>query len=519
MMNMYGLKSKRISRFYFQQTGTYDKQYRRAYSLSIDDKLINQLEEAVVTSTKLNPSEFAHPTKQLISQSAQPEQSISIINGFDTPRLRFWMEIESIDQLDNSNVTVVMGYTDHADLSMGGMIDPRTTFFINNVMRTRRHNAVTPIGNQMRTNVLTSEQLIVDTDYHSGGGVFNPQRSTLMTPARIFDRMRTSDIQMAAAEYYGSGSGSFLVDTTVSVNNRPTYNQRAHNLGSTYAADILNTFIGTRLSSKDSGQDVDPESFFRDCKNQVVTNSYEQDCFLSFLNSRKSGFLSSASNSGPNTFKLEDLAAFDPGYFNVMKQIDDKKGLSHAGMSANWGYSTPEATFAANLATSVAGLMTSQGFHRLGFQATNGAYMSAQHEVLFNTAYGVSGQVGAGPELTAFRHRLEHEVLNVLSYGNQLGYEVYVTCDMAGETWIKLRLNGGEEELYVTPTFCDALMAPVTTLDEKHACAVASSLHDLGSQLTAAKLQSQRSPSIMSMGASTTFSNTPSVFGGSSSRV
>lgn len=519
MMNMYGMKSKRISRFYYQQTGTYDRQYRRSYSLSVDDKLINQLEEAVVTSTKLNPSEFAHPTKQLISQSATPEQSIDIINGFDTPRLRFWIEIESVDQLDNTNVTVLMGYTDHADLSMGGAIDPRTTFFINNVMRTRRYNAVTPIGQQTRTNVLTSEQLIVDTNYHSGGGVFNPQRSTLMTPARIFDRMRTSDIQMAAQEYYGSGSDSFLVDTTVSVNNRPTYNQRVHNLGTNYAADILNTFVGTRLSSNEAGQDVDPDSFFRDCKNQVITNSYEQDCFLSFLNGRKTSFLSSASNSGPNTFKLEDLAAFDPNYVLVMKAIDEKKGLSYSGMSANWGVSTPEALFAANLATSVAGLMTAQGFHRLSFQATNGAFMTAQHEVIFSTAFGVSGQVGAGPELTAFRHRLEREVLNVLSYGNELGYEVYVTCDMAGETWIKLRLNGGQEELYVTPTFCDALMAPVTTIDEKKACALASSLHDLGTQLTSAKLQSQRRPGIMSMGAQSVFNNTTSVFGASTSRV
>lgn len=514
-MQMYGVAARRINRLIYQQTGTYGQQFRRSYELAVDESMLGKIEEAVVTSTKLSPTDLAHPTKQFISQSAGVEEAIGIVNGFNTPRLRYWLEIETTDQLGNANVTVVTGYTDHADLSMSGRIDPKTTFFINNVMRSRKIQAVTPLGNQMRTNVLASEQLIIDAAYASGGGVFNPRKTAVMTPASMFDRMRSSDLTHAAEELYGSGNQSMLIDTVTTVNNRPTYNNRSHNLGSHYAADILNTYIGTRMGSRDHGESLDYEVFFRDCKSQVTSHSCEEDNFLNFLNSRKSGFLTSASNSGPNTFKLEDLRAYDPNYEHVMKPIAEQRGLSSANNCASWGSTEAETKFAADVATAVAGLMTTLGFHKLGFRATNLAYVTREHEVSFSHALGVNGSLNAGPEISAFRHRLETEVLNQACFGHLMGYELELTCDMAGDTWIKLSLEGREEYMYVSPTFCDALMAPVTTIDLAKANSIASQLNDIGSQLVGAKLNHQRrGQSIISMGAQTAYSGT--VFGGAS---
>jgi hypothetical protein len=62
-----------------------------------------------------------------------------------------------------------------------------------------------------------------------------------------------------------------------------------------------------------------------------------------------------------------------------------------------------------------------------------------------------------------FIHRFEQELINNLTYGNSTSYALKLRVDMMGDTWISISLNGVPALDFVTPSFCDNLMAPIIT--------------------------------------------------------
>ena len=62
-----------------------------------------------------------------------------------------------------------------------------------------------------------------------------------------------------------------------------------------------------------------------------------------------------------------------------------------------------------------------------------------------------------------FLRRVETEVMNDLSFGNQVIYDLTVDSSINGETKIWIKLNGGDQEYFIVPTFCDSVATPVAT--------------------------------------------------------
>jgi hypothetical protein len=59
-----------------------------------------------------------------------------------------------------------------------------------------------------------------------------------------------------------------------------------------------------------------------------------------------------------------------------------------------------------------------------------------------------------------------------------------MVCDLLGEIWIQLSLNGEPPIDFVYPSFCDSLLAPIQTYNEKIADGIALDFQNLMSNVS-----------------------------------
>lgn len=480
MSSMYGSKSRRISKLFIQQTGTYNPQYRRAYELNLSATVESKLEEVVASKQAINAVHLIAPDQQLVAPSATPESSIMIVNGWDTPRLRFILVVEIEDHVGTGTVTTLQGYTEYADTSMGGNIDPKMMFFINNVSQSRVVRTRTPLGQMDRHQVLMSNQLIGDSGYHNRG-IGTVDKTFSMTPEDVFNNMQ--NIEMLSMPGFGDQADSMFMDTRSHVTGVAKMSDRKNAIPGQYASTILNTYLGCRATDPDNDVTIANGDFYSTCSSYIANQHTTRDEFLSFLENRRAGFAAMRGSAGSNTFTYNDLLAFDQNVRSVTHVIPNTTGLHSMGQTEGWGGSGPETLFAAAIASAIAGAMHQNNISLVAFRSTNTASFTREISTLFTNVKGAAPNADMTRELQGFKFQLENVILFAASYGNNMAFDVEVMIDLAGDTWINVSLEGQQVTAYVVPTFCDALMTPVVTMDRSRFDALTTNMDSLGNQL------------------------------------
>jgi hypothetical protein len=64
-----------------------------------------------------------------------------------------------------------------------------------------------------------------------------------------------------------------------------------------------------------------------------------------------------------------------------------------------------------------------------------------------------------------------------------IDFEITMTVDVLGETHVTVSMQGGPKYDYVTPSFCDALMAPVLTNNNANLAAIGNDIEQLVSNI------------------------------------
>jgi hypothetical protein len=106
-------------------------------------------------------------------------------------------------------------------------------------------------------------------------------------------------------------------------------------------------------------------------------------------------------------------------------------------------------------------------------ETLNGEYLvTMQH---YN---GFTDKVDLRPHANRLMERLKIEILRDLTQNNLIQFRLTLHINLAGETFMRISMNGQPEIDYVCPSFCDALMAPVLTANKQTLYTMA---HDLGS--------------------------------------
>lgn len=462
--SMYGIKNMKIKKLIIQETGTYNQQWKRPFNSGLDGQTFNTIMENVQSARAIKPTALTGVANQFIHPTAQPESHIVIPNGWNERRLRYFLEIQTESQIGAIQTEYVVGYTDHNGLSLGQHLDPQMRFFINAVNTTRSMVQNTPLGSQTIQNVIDSSHILANEHY---AGILNPSQVFRLRPEDVFVQMDSMEIQQET-------SGDFT-DTRLTIGREPIKSKRSNAIAPVFVSSILDSYLQTQRAEHNGGSRTE---LIESARHAIKSPSIATDPFMSFIRSR--------SDQSGNSFTYQDLLALDPNVQAVTVLLPMtptiRSTLHEAGTTADWAASNGETLFATCVSQSVPGYMLDHCINKLHFQATNRS-IGSQIQVQIVDVKSFMQGVDITPQVQAMIFKLETELLRDLSYNNQMDFMLDMRCDLLGETWINVSINGGALYTYVSPSFADALMSPVTTSNQQNLIAIANDFDTLLDQI------------------------------------
>jgi hypothetical protein len=235
--------------------------------------------------------------------------------------------------------------------------------------------------------------------------------------------------------------------------------KRTNSVPTTYIAKVIDSYqMGSKLFNYGQGE----ADVFAACRSNSMEYAPNENPFIRAL-SAVTGMID------PSTFTMRDLAQIDPNVPNVTQAImlgQMKHQLTHAGQMEGWGGSSRETVIATLLCNAIPALMMEHMISNITLTSTN-------HDSLGNFTTIITGgrsftNMHLVENYELFKRRLEMEVINDFTYGNQETYAMRVNADLIGDTTITIALGSNPEVTYTVPSFCDALIAPVIATNKDH---------------------------------------------------
>jgi hypothetical protein len=252
---------------------------------------------------------------------------------------------------------------------------------------------------------------------------------------------------------------------------------RDNNIGSAYTAKLLNGYIQSSRSMSDYGNQAD---ILTAAKGAVESASVQQDAFLTHLSHRHQ-------MNDVNFFTADDLLSFDSNALNVMKIIPldatYNQNIHSKGQTSNWSGSDYTTQFAVMLSQAIPSYMLQFTINKVVFMSTN-MDMGSQINTKIVDLKSFNNHVDMSSNLAAFLFKIENDLLKGLSHCGQTAYTFEMSCNLLGETWISLSLNGAAPIEFVCPSFADSLLVPVVTYNESICSSIAKDVDSLVSQIS-----------------------------------
>lgn len=471
-----------ITKLVFTPTGTYNAMQQRPFALSgnYDTSSVAMLQQATNGGNSISAGTLAPYAGQLLRPGADLCTAIQIANGWDTPRLRFMMEIK-IRMMGGEITQYCSGYTDYAGISDHGMskcnIDPNMKLYFNSVvsLQSVRHD----IGNGQigeRTTMMDASH-ILSGQYNPGfGGSANGVTALTTRPEDIF-----SVIQIASQ----GGYTPYLDARLTFGDNTPKRSSRRNEVPNQYMANVMGGYHTALHSSMDANDDLGTAM---DLAIGRCTEASLLDNPLFFAISNRIGFNEGSSVSYGNLCMLAD---------DLDSRTQVPRGLAPGamplhgcGQSSNWNVATMETVAAHTLVTQTPAIMSDLLLTKVLFTATNNTFGGNYEVDLINYESFARG-VDMAPYLSAFISRVTSEILVALSNNRLINFNFRVMLDMYGETHVWVSMMGNNEEYYCLPSFADALIVPLMSFDINHVMGLASDFEVLTNNLDIPNMQPQ----------------------------
>ena len=453
--------SMRVIRLLIHETGTYGDQFRRPYETTITGQAVNMLNERIATAhnSNFNPGMLSGIINDIIVPSATPEGSISISSGWAERRLRFLLDVEISQQTGGSSRELIQGYTNGMGITSTGSVAPDMEFYINSTTLLGAQNFVTPMGAQQAWAVRDSSHILVN-DYFSGFYAQQPEQ-----------RMRPEDMFSIMARPSGLEVGTFI-DQNNMHSDIACKSQRGHGLATSYTSQLINAYKNSSLNDQ-YGQGHN--EMMMNARSYCADGLTTSDAFIRTISQFRDG-------RPGKVFTFGDLFRFDKNVPNVTRALlsgpTSPNQMHQAGMTASWQGSDRGTQVATIISQSVPALAMEYALTGVYLTSTNRTLNGQIATVVLN-AQGFT-EMDLSRNIAAFIHRFNLEVASAISLNNLTDFGLEINCDLLGETWIKLSLDGSPNTTdYVTPSFADALLVPVLTANAQRATSICNDLHQM----------------------------------------
>jgi len=452
----------KILNLIFVETGQYQDMLLRPYHAVVDQRNLNLMQETTQGGQNLTMGALTGVAGQVIAPMTNPQGMISIDNGWGTRRLRFVLVVETEQQFGGRTVQYLSGYTDHNDLSHSGLLDPRMRLYFNNSMLTQIITEMTPMGPQEVQRVMDASQLLMGS-YSMGYGTMGHQPTT-MRPMDVFASQSTAFMRDFTQRPVIDGRTNFGVDTI-----KKSHRQNAS--APAYLSKLLQAHKATMTSAD---VDATDEQLMGNARGFAKEALVGEDAFLAEMMLR-----SSLRQNG--SIQYGELIEYDRTLHDraqvIVQQTAHQLSTGYVAQDAgeHWRGTTHETTVATILSHAVPGLMMDLMLNKIAFSATN---MTPGNQIdikLTGIPYGFAN-VDPEPQVQQFFQMLRFQLLNDISMGNKMSYEIHAQVDVVGDSQFQISMNGSPLTPYVVPSFSDARFAPVLAANPQ-------TLHDLSTSI------------------------------------
>lgn len=461
-------KNMRITQLIIIETGTYNQQFLRPYTMDVRADTMDLLKNTIQNSPTIASSTLAGISSQFFRPEAAPESQIIIPNGWNQKRYRFFMQVE-YEKYDMTHQENILGYTEYDGIStQSNAIDEQMRFFVNSISTLRTSVIATANGLAQSRTVTGSSQVLDDNNWQPGrNNIYNTAPSFHLRPQDLFQVMSTS-IERDSLGLMGDN----VVDTRIMTSKEPVLSRRKNNLGATYTSTMINGFLAANNDAMGTVDDISGSAM-----GYVRDDAMIQDAFMSKLRS--------LAGTQTSAFTIRDLMNIDPNVNHVKKIVHlkpaERATLHNVGQTADWGDVTIETQYAAVLSQSIPSLMMDLGLVKAIIVSHNGSINGLPDTTLQDIkSFAYQDLTTAARTLIT---NINHIVIRDISYNNQMQYSFTASIDLMGESVFRISVNGSPFVDYCMPSFADAVLTPVTTMNNNRVYDISNQFNTLLSNL------------------------------------
>lgn len=473
----------------------YNPIVHRVYSSGVQQHTQNKFNEVTNFGRNLTVDSLAKVAPEIFVPSAEHSGQIDLAYGFAQRRYAVTIEVEALPAyaVQVPITYIVAGYTDHDDmLSLERrFIDPNMGITINSIteianvpvatgegvvyQRSVRHvNQVVPT-NPAAPNVTLQNRL--NPGYNGMDMATSPE---LLTPQAIFWKCNSADSQ----EYLDKAN---VIDNRTKVVGDARLVNRKNNDSVQYASEIFNTY--NRVASTCDETD-DWGEITRRCAGVQTGQLVAENLVIWSLRAINPNFNQNAKITWGTLQQIDPhLTAANNNKINLVQQDAQTTGAQYSRIEANSGNdgANTEDLIAARLFYSVPFIMSTLGFKRMNFSATNRT-MNRQWDVLpvpnnCLTVLNNGGNIAA--MVDKFIQQTVTMVLAPATMDGVLDIDINFFAGIEYDLRISISVCGGATKSYVFPMYCDATVNPCVSFDGGNALnTIAANVSFLLSEMT-----------------------------------
>lgn len=480
-------------KFLMVVTGAYNDQVRRSFTANVDDNNRNDLTDLLIgTSAHADFIGTARLANDIIKPDTRIDKQLNIVNGWDEPRIRFYLELRR--NLGNGSFITYAytGFTDHVGVTLSGNIDQELKLHVTSCTVINRNDTV---GSRIHSD----KSYYVNEIHYAGeyrqGDIYRNTKEYLMDPsAAIY-------MHAASSTHFGNDlDGSPIVPGHASIGLSSKIIDRSYNIPSHYLSKLINTKRQVieddhLYSSADPG---DEYAGMLQRRRTLLGGSASRGDMTDPLAGiyREMGFNDSATltygdlveylpdidSSEVTTIIFPEEVSRSANSYNLGSVI---RSAGQYGLDAdNWDGANVETIIATSICQQLPNLMMSELIGSVRFTVTN--EVASRHQSFDDSHYHWIYGDSRGDTRNAlwflldlpydlqrtkqrnFEIKVEGIILDSVTHNGLIDINLTVDCDVKSECIVYISVNGGQEYKFIMPCFADAMASPLVTSDINH---------------------------------------------------
>lgn len=468
-----------IKKMILGETGTYNDVFQRPYQTHLGDDEFNMMRDMTEGFRNLESETLANCAGTFLNPRAQPGSQINIDHGWGEQRLRFMMSIQFEGKLSNTE-QIVTGYTDRADLSHSGHLNPDTRFFINNVITLRHVDTRTQTGMVTTARMTDNFQVLRDTSTNQSDVTLRPADVVRAQGTHaVLDGLEQLSGDKEHRTFFDDGDDTLFHDArnTFGPSETTRLSRRKNNLNANYMSGILKAYKTATAGEEEYSSE---DTVYERTQGQV-TEPYSLDNALLKTLIQNTGF------SQNTSFSLTELRELCPHADQVMvlsRASNSAQMLpNQRGQTEGWGGSDNATMIANILASTVPALALDHMITKVWFTSTNetlsGDTVTELNHTAQNPVSSFTSGVDITPHIQAFLNRITHYVMRDITHRGMMGVSISVRYEALGDTFVSVSCDGEPPIDYIIPTFCDSLFSPILSNNTKDLYSLSSDFQTL----------------------------------------